>query len=55
MPVDSLYGSQCLGADNLVKLLKNYTRSQDIKRAINVGIIGYPNVGKSSLINSVNI
>jgi len=43
----------CLGADILIQLLQNYSRSENIKRAISVGIIGFPNVGKSSLINSL--
>jgi nuclear GTP-binding protein len=43
--------TQCIGADTLMKLLKNYTRNQNIKTSITVGVIGYPNVGKSSLIN----
>jgi nuclear GTP-binding protein len=42
-----------LGASTLLSLLKNYCRSQNIKTSITVGIIGYPNVGKSSLINSL--
>merc|ERR1712137_1528306 len=46
--------TECLGAATLLQLLKNYSRSKDIKTAITVGIIGYPNVGKSSLINSLN-
>ena len=46
-------GSECLGADALMALLKNYCRSAHIKTAITVGIIGYPNVGKSSVINSL--
>jgi len=45
--------SQCLGADTLLQLLKNYCRNLNLKTAITVGIIGYPNVGKSSLINSL--
>jgi len=45
--------SECLGADNLLQLLKNYCRSFDTKKSITVGIIGFPNVGKSSLINSL--
>ncbi|KAI9298645.1 P-loop containing nucleoside triphosphate hydrolase protein [Neoconidiobolus thromboides FSU 785] len=45
--------SSSLGADSLIKLLKNYSRSQNIKTSLTVGVIGYPNVGKSSLINSL--
>ncbi|KAI8824045.1 P-loop containing nucleoside triphosphate hydrolase protein [Fimicolochytrium jonesii] len=45
--------SECLGADNLMKLLKNYCRNANIKTAITVGVIGFPNVGKSSVINSL--
>ncbi|KAI7886335.1 P-loop containing nucleoside triphosphate hydrolase protein [Lichtheimia hyalospora FSU 10163] len=45
--------SECLGAENLMALLKNYCRSAHIKTSITVGIIGYPNVGKSSVINSL--
>jgi len=44
---------ECLGADMLIQLLKNYSRSHKIKKAITVGIVGYPNVGKSSIINSL--
>ncbi|KAI3990820.1 hypothetical protein MKX01_011728 [Papaver californicum] len=48
-----LQTSDCLGAETLLKLLKNYSRSHEIKKSITVGIIGLPNVGKSSLINSL--
>ncbi|KAJ3415210.1 Guanine nucleotide-binding protein-like 3 [Chytridiales sp. JEL 0842] len=41
------------GADNLVQLLKNYCRNAKIKTSITVGVIGFPNVGKSSVINSL--
>jgi len=46
--------SAVLGADSLLQLLKNYARSASgAKKAIAVGIVGYPNVGKSSVINSL--
>lgn len=37
----------CVGADALMQLLKNYSRRDDMKTAITVGVVGYPNVGKS--------
>merc|ERR1712096_466578 len=44
-----------LGADTLMQLLKNYARSGGgkMKAHISVGVVGYPNVGKSSVINSL--
>ncbi|ORZ27559.1 P-loop containing nucleoside triphosphate hydrolase protein [Catenaria anguillulae PL171] len=48
-----LQSSESIGADALIKLLKNYARSLNIMTSITVGVIGYPNVGKSSLINSL--
>ncbi|XP_038061806.1 guanine nucleotide-binding protein-like 3 homolog [Patiria miniata] len=50
---DLLQSSRCLGAETLMKLLNNYCRNADIKMAITVGIVGFPNVGKSSVINSL--
>ena len=48
-----LSGSESVGADNLIKLLKNYCRNVNIKTSITVGVVGFPNVGKSSVINSL--
>ena len=45
--------ADCIGGEMLLQLLKNYARSLNMKKTITVGIIGYPNVGKSSVINSL--
>ncbi|NP_001088820.1 guanine nucleotide binding protein-like 3 (nucleolar)-like S homeolog [Xenopus laevis] len=50
---DLLSTGACIGADSLMKLLGNYCRNKDIKTSISVGVVGFPNVGKSSLINSL--
>jgi len=44
-----------VGADELMQLLKNYARVKGTKNKahVTVGIVGYPNTGKSSIINSM--
>ncbi|KAI8963336.1 P-loop containing nucleoside triphosphate hydrolase protein [Daldinia sp. FL1419] len=37
----------------LFKSLKSFSATKQLKRAISVGVIGYPNVGKSSVINAL--
>jgi nuclear GTP-binding protein len=37
----------------LFRALKAFAASRNLKRAISVGVIGYPNVGKSSVINAL--
>ncbi|KAI3403150.2 NUG1 [Candida oxycetoniae] len=40
-------------ADTLLKALKAFASKSNLKRSIIVGVIGYPNVGKSSIINAL--
>ncbi|KAK0656347.1 nucleolar GTP-binding protein 2 [Cercophora newfieldiana] len=37
----------------LFRAIKSFAASRNLKRAISVGVIGYPNVGKSSVINAL--
>lgn len=40
-------------SETLLRSLKSYAASKQLKRSISVGVIGYPNVGKSSVINAL--
>lgn len=40
-------------SETLFKALKTFAESRQLKRSTKVGIIGYPNVGKSSVINAL--
>lgn len=40
-------------SETLFHALKSYAHSKQLKRSISVGVIGYPNVGKSSVINAL--
>lgn len=42
-----------LTANNLLQALKTYASKANLKRSLIVGVIGYPNVGKSSIINAL--
>ncbi|NXF86109.1 GNL3 protein, partial [Eubucco bourcierii] len=49
--VDLSRTTECFGSKCLLKLLQEHVRSQN--RPIQVGVVGFPNVGKSSIINSL--
>lgn len=49
----ALQSNKAFGGEELLNILKNYSREENVKTKITVGVIGYPNVGKSSLINSL--
>jgi len=55
----ALSSSVGVGVDELMGLLKNYSRTstpgstKKSKTCVTVGIIGYPNVGKSSILNTL--
>lgn len=40
-------------SETLFRALKTFAEARQLKRSIKVGIIGYPNVGKSSVINAL--
>uniref|UniRef100_A0ABM5FKD3 Guanine nucleotide-binding protein-like 3 n=1 Tax=Pogona vitticeps TaxID=103695 RepID=A0ABM5FKD3_9SAUR len=43
--------SLCFGSECLLKLLREHSLTKD--KALQVGVVGFPNVGKSSIINSL--
>ncbi|KAF1964907.1 nucleolar GTP-binding protein 2 [Bimuria novae-zelandiae CBS 107.79] len=40
-------------SETLFRALKTFSEARQLKRSVKVGIIGYPNVGKSSVINAL--
>jgi ribosome biogenesis GTPase A len=48
-----VHSSKAVGPDHLIQLIKQLSRIEGTTRAVTVGLIGYPNVGKSSVINSL--
>lgn len=45
--------TNCYGKGALIELLRQFGKLHDDKQQISVGFIGYPNVGKSSVINAL--
>ncbi|XP_067159339.1 guanine nucleotide-binding protein-like 3 isoform X2 [Apteryx mantelli] len=49
--IDLSRNTECFGSECLLKLLQEHCKTQN--KAIQVGVVGFPNVGKSSIINSL--
>ncbi|NWW84087.1 GNL3 protein, partial [Rhynochetos jubatus] len=49
--IDISRTTQCFGSKCLLKLLQEHGKTQN--KALQVGVVGFPNVGKSSIINSL--
>lgn len=41
------------GKGSLIELLRQYAKLHSDRKQISVGLIGYPNVGKSSIVNTL--
>ena len=42
------------GKGSLIQLLRQFSKVHTDKKQVSVGMIGYPNVGKSSIINTLS-
>ncbi|XP_021465317.1 guanine nucleotide-binding protein-like 3 isoform X2 [Oncorhynchus mykiss] len=51
--VDQTKGVACYGSSSLLQLLGDYANATGREGSLKVGLVGFPNVGKSSLINSL--
>lgn len=49
----NVHGATAYGADELTKVLAAFSRRRGMKTGITAAVVGFPNVGKSSVINSL--
>lgn len=42
------------GKGSLIQLLRQFSKVHTDKKQVSVGMVGYPNVGKSSIINTLS-
>lgn len=50
---NSASGSTAYGAEQLTKLLGSFARTKGMKTGVTAAVVGFPNVGKSSIINTL--
>ncbi|XP_060691118.1 guanine nucleotide-binding protein-like 3 [Hemiscyllium ocellatum] len=50
--IEISHGNTCAGDESFIKLLLGYCKKRNLT-SIKVGVVGFPNVGKSSIINSL--
>ncbi|XP_056591385.1 guanine nucleotide-binding protein-like 3 [Triplophysa dalaica] len=51
--LDHSRAATCLGGDSLLQTLTDIANGKDDEKMLKVGVVGFPNVGKSSIINSL--
>ncbi|XP_059185340.1 guanine nucleotide-binding protein-like 3 [Centropristis striata] len=51
--LDKSRAAACFGNGSLTEFLSSFALSKDSEASLKVGVVGFPNVGKSSLINSL--
>lgn len=51
--LDKSRGAACFGNSCLTELLTSYAANKQSEASLRVGVVGFPNVGKSSLVNSM--
>uniref|UniRef100_A0A1A8LM30 Guanine nucleotide-binding protein-like 3 n=1 Tax=Nothobranchius pienaari TaxID=704102 RepID=A0A1A8LM30_9TELE len=51
--LDKSRGAACFGNSCLIEILTSLAAARQSEAALKVGVVGFPNVGKSSLINSM--
>ncbi|XP_074486602.1 guanine nucleotide-binding protein-like 3 isoform X1 [Sebastes fasciatus] len=51
--LDRSRAAACFGNNSLTELLTNFADTRQNEASLKVGVVGFPNVGKSSLVNSM--
>uniref|UniRef100_A0A8C2DZ81 Guanine nucleotide-binding protein-like 3 n=1 Tax=Cyprinus carpio TaxID=7962 RepID=A0A8C2DZ81_CYPCA len=51
--LDHSRAASCFGRDSLLQTLTDLANKKDAETMLKVGVVGFPNVGKSSIINSL--